>query len=99
MTRSPEIYTPGYAEPTLRLMLQRTAAKHAAFFTPYLRGNKGNTTKRCSLHQNVRINIEGNKGRFRVDWQPCFLAIAYCLHQRCIKTLAEQSLWVPEDGQ
>jgi ubiquinone/menaquinone biosynthesis C-methylase UbiE len=38
MTRSPEIYTPGYAEPTLRLMLQRTAAKHAAFFTPYLRG-------------------------------------------------------------
>ena len=38
MTRPPEIYTPGYAEPTLRLMLQRTAAKHAAFFTPYLRG-------------------------------------------------------------
>jgi SAM-dependent methyltransferase len=38
MTRSPEIYTPGYAEPTLRLMLQRNAAKHAAFFTPYLRG-------------------------------------------------------------
>jgi SAM-dependent methyltransferase len=38
MTRSPEIYTPGYAEPSLRLMLQRNAAKHAAFFTPYLRG-------------------------------------------------------------
>ena len=36
MTRSREIYTPGYSEPTLRLMLNRTAAKHAAFFTPFL---------------------------------------------------------------
>src|SRR5215469_1355254 len=34
---SPETYAPGYSEPTLRLMLQRTAAKHAAFFTPFLR--------------------------------------------------------------
>src|SRR5215813_1671812 len=33
----PEPYTPGYSEPTLRLMLKRTAAKHAAFFTPFLR--------------------------------------------------------------
>jgi SAM-dependent methyltransferase len=31
-----ETYTPGYSEPTLRLMLQRTAAKHAAFLTPFL---------------------------------------------------------------
>src|ERR1700746_621859 len=37
MTRSRETYTPGYSEPTLRLMLERTAAKHAAFFTPFLR--------------------------------------------------------------
>jgi ubiquinone/menaquinone biosynthesis C-methylase UbiE len=37
MTRSHETYTPGYSEPTLRLMLKRTAAKHAAFFTPFLR--------------------------------------------------------------
>lgn len=37
MTNSPETYTPGYSEPTLRLMLERTAAKHAAFFTPFLR--------------------------------------------------------------
>jgi SAM-dependent methyltransferase len=36
MTRSRETYTPGYSEPTLRLMLQRTAANHAAFFTPFL---------------------------------------------------------------
>jgi ubiquinone/menaquinone biosynthesis C-methylase UbiE len=36
MTRSRETYTPGYSEPTLRLMLKRTAAKHAAFFTPFL---------------------------------------------------------------
>lgn len=36
MTRSRETYTPGYSEPTLRLMLNRTAAKHAAFFTPFL---------------------------------------------------------------
>jgi len=36
MTRSRELYTPGYSEPTLRLMLKRTAAKHAAFFTPFL---------------------------------------------------------------
>jgi len=35
MTRSRETYTPGYSEPTLRLMLERTAAKHAAFFTPF----------------------------------------------------------------
>lgn len=37
MTHSSEIYTPGYSQPTLRLMLMRTAAKHAAFFTPFLR--------------------------------------------------------------
>ena len=36
MTRRLETYTPGYSEPTLRLMLKRTAAKHAAFFTPFL---------------------------------------------------------------
>jgi len=36
MTKSGETYTPGYSEPTLRLMLKRTAAKHAAFFTPFL---------------------------------------------------------------
>src|SRR5262249_27619403 len=36
LTRSRETYTPGYSEPTLRLMLMRTAAKHAAFFTPFL---------------------------------------------------------------
>jgi SAM-dependent methyltransferase len=36
MTNPPETYTPGYSEPTLRLMLGRTAAKHAAFFTPFL---------------------------------------------------------------
>ena len=32
-----EAYTPGYFEPTLRLMLKRTAANHAAFMTPLLR--------------------------------------------------------------
>jgi len=37
MVQSRETYTPGYTEPTLRLMLKRTAAKHAAFFTPFLR--------------------------------------------------------------
>jgi SAM-dependent methyltransferase len=37
MTRSRETYTPDYSAPTLRLMLKRTAAKHAAFFTPFLR--------------------------------------------------------------
>jgi len=37
MPQSRETYTPGYSEPTLRLMLMRTAAKHAAFFTPLLR--------------------------------------------------------------
>jgi SAM-dependent methyltransferase len=37
MAGSRETYTPGYSEPTLRLMLDRTAAKHAAFFTPILR--------------------------------------------------------------
>jgi len=37
MTTSLETYTPGYSEPTLRLMLKRTAAKHAAFFTPLLK--------------------------------------------------------------
>ena len=37
MAIRPETYTPGYSEPTLRLMLMRTAAKHAAFFTPLLR--------------------------------------------------------------
>jgi ubiquinone/menaquinone biosynthesis C-methylase UbiE len=37
MTRSRETYTPGYSAPTLRLMLKRTAAKHATFFTPFLR--------------------------------------------------------------
>jgi ubiquinone/menaquinone biosynthesis C-methylase UbiE len=37
MTRSRETYTPGYSKPTARLMLKRTAAKHAAFFTPFLR--------------------------------------------------------------
>jgi len=36
MPPSRETYTPGYSEPSLRLMLQRTAAKHAAFFTPLL---------------------------------------------------------------
>jgi len=36
MAKSPETYTPGYSDPTLRLMLRRTAAKHAAFFTPFL---------------------------------------------------------------
>jgi SAM-dependent methyltransferase len=36
MTPFGETYTPGYSEPTLRLMLMRTAAKHAAFFTPFL---------------------------------------------------------------
>jgi SAM-dependent methyltransferase len=36
MVKSPETYTPGYSDPTLRLMLRRTAAKHAAFFTPFL---------------------------------------------------------------
>jgi len=36
MTQSRETYTPGYTESTLRLMLKRTAAKHAAFFTPFL---------------------------------------------------------------
>jgi ubiquinone/menaquinone biosynthesis C-methylase UbiE len=37
MTRSRETYTPGYSEPTLGLMLKRSAAKQAAFFTPFLR--------------------------------------------------------------
>src|SRR5215831_17981137 len=37
MARSSEIYTPGYSEPSLRLMFKRTAAKHAAFFTSCLR--------------------------------------------------------------
>src|SRR5215831_15340426 len=37
MARSREIYTPGYSDPTLRLMFKRTAATHAAFFTPFLR--------------------------------------------------------------
>ena len=36
MTTSRETYTPGYSDATLRLMLERTAAKHAAFFTPFL---------------------------------------------------------------
>jgi len=36
MARTQETYTPGYSEPTLRLMLKRTAASHAAFFTPVL---------------------------------------------------------------
>ncbi len=36
MAGSREIYTPGYSEPTLRMMLKRTAATHAAFFTPVL---------------------------------------------------------------
>ena len=36
MTRPRDSYTPGYSEPTLRLMLKRTAAKHAGFFTPFL---------------------------------------------------------------
>lgn len=36
MTRSRETYTPGYSEPTLRLMLNRTAARHAACFKPVL---------------------------------------------------------------
>jgi SAM-dependent methyltransferase len=36
MTGSHETYTPGYSEPTLQLMLKRTAAKHATFFTPFL---------------------------------------------------------------
>lgn len=36
MKNSLETYTPGYSQPTLRLMLERTAAKHAAFFTPFL---------------------------------------------------------------
>lgn len=36
MTRLRETYTPGYSEPSLRLMFERTAAKHAAFFTPFL---------------------------------------------------------------
>jgi len=36
MASSRETYTPGYCEPTLRLMLKRTAARHAAFFTPLL---------------------------------------------------------------
>ena len=38
MAVPPETYTPGYSGPTLRLMLKRTAAKHATFFTPLLRG-------------------------------------------------------------
>src|SRR5215472_11410766 len=37
MTCSRETYTPGYSQPTLRLMLQRTAGKHATFFIPFLR--------------------------------------------------------------
>src|SRR5258706_3872918 len=36
MPRSREAYTPGYSEPILQLMRKRTAAKHAAFFTPVL---------------------------------------------------------------
>src|SRR5260370_34572084 len=32
-----ETYTRGYCEPSLRLMLKRTAAKHTALFTPFLR--------------------------------------------------------------
>ena len=36
MTMSRETYRPGYSDATLRLMLERTAAKHAAFFTPFL---------------------------------------------------------------
>jgi ubiquinone/menaquinone biosynthesis C-methylase UbiE len=36
MSGSREIYTPGYSEPTLRMMLKRTAATHAAFFIPVL---------------------------------------------------------------
>jgi ubiquinone/menaquinone biosynthesis C-methylase UbiE len=36
MARSKETYTPGYSELTLQLMLKRTAARHAAFFTPFL---------------------------------------------------------------
>ncbi len=38
MTNSRETHTPSYSEPTRRLMLERTASKHAAFFTPFLRG-------------------------------------------------------------
>jgi ubiquinone/menaquinone biosynthesis C-methylase UbiE len=37
MTQTRETYTPGYSELTLRLMLKRTAARNAAFFTPFLR--------------------------------------------------------------
>ena len=36
MARSRETYTPGYSEPTLQLMLKRTAASHAGFFIPFL---------------------------------------------------------------
>lgn len=36
MAGSRETYTPGYSEPTLRMMLKRTAATHAAFFIPVL---------------------------------------------------------------
>jgi len=34
MASSRETYTPGYSEPTLRLMLKRTA-QPAPFFTPF----------------------------------------------------------------
>jgi SAM-dependent methyltransferase len=37
MARVEETYTPGYSEPFLRLMRKRSAAQHAAFFTPWLR--------------------------------------------------------------
>jgi len=37
MASSRETYTPEYSEPTLRLVLKRTAAQHAAFLTPFLR--------------------------------------------------------------
>jgi ubiquinone/menaquinone biosynthesis C-methylase UbiE len=76
MASSREAYTPGYSEPTLRLMRKRTAAKHAAFFTPVLhRGMRlldcgcgpGTITmdlaKLVSPGQVVRIDLEATQAR------------------------------------
>jgi SAM-dependent methyltransferase len=80
MTQSRETYTPGYSDPTLRLMLTRTAVKHAAFFTPFLRRGMrvldcgcgpGTITvdlaKLVSPGQVVGIDLEPTQARYAQD--------------------------------
>jgi hypothetical protein len=59
MSGSREIYTPGYSEPTLRMMLKRTAATHAAFFIPV-------------LHRGMRVlNCVCGPGTITLDLDQC----------------------------